>query len=1090
MILMLVCMWAIGTEAVTTPEGSVPQDLTTGKVETPEIKANLDAQHRRKNAIMQERLTEQEQVSEAEKPVTLTPSTPSLLGLDGTVIDGREKKPFEGKANVPNPGLILQGGDDIGSATEIASLPYTDAGTTEGYTDDYDEQCPDPSTSPDVVYYYIPAGDETVDIYTWGEIDDFDTKVYLYENSYTPGNPFACNDDFFYGGESALQDLALTGGNTYYIVVDGWGGAFGDYILHMLVSPPRPPNNYCSDTPDTTLINGYTFTFTGTEAYALDTDEWFSGPEVFLPFTIPFTMDVFFNECGSPDVRTTWLNVGENCPLDGSTTSADTIGYRGYRDACLPDDDNISMVWQNLPPGTYNYPMFGQFPDIQPYIVHLTGHGCENDGIKVEIVTDEYPEDTSWEIRDHVTGVLVDSVGGYDDYPNYLFIQHVCVDPDGCYDFTIFDTFGDGICCAYGDGYYNVYLNGELVGEGGEFGFSETITNIGSGCTGACCVEGECVATNRMAECNGLGGDWYVDEDCFGMPPFECPAPVYGACCYDGQCVDNLQSQCEALGGYWHPDDECASYTCLDVVYHEDFDEGMGDWFSEESWEITFSESHTPPACMTDSPDGNYGNLENNVVELITDISLTGFVGYALEFDTKFQIETGFDYVYLDISADGGATWDDLAVFNGEAPEFYEWHLFSADISGYFDQDVRFRFTLESDGAYVVDGMYVDDFYVYGLTTDNTPPLIIHIGPTPETSVPGDHTAVATILDPSGIASATLTYTVDDGAPTTIEPDEIVDDEYTFIIPQQEAGAHVVYFITAEDNSANSGSTPDFHYVSGTIIMYDDNDPEFIYQYAAGDKVATRFTPPRQATLVTGMFRLYTDINRPLDYVDVEVWSNDGNDLPDQSLAGPIEVWPESDLDHPQAWTYVDFRGLDLTFAADEDFHTGYTYRSEWPVILGDSPAATDRSKTSIGGGPWGNAATDFHARVVLDLQEAPPCEYWVGDCNHNTIPMELGDVIAMIGMYRGTLEPPYTCPCPPHGDNFTPDADPNSNCTANELSDVVTMIGLYRGTIEPGNGCSDCPGQGRLLAPGQDGPLVVPSLKSKIKINQESSAD
>ncbi|GAF75977.1 unnamed protein product, partial [marine sediment metagenome] len=140
MILMLVCMWAIGTEAVTTPEGSVPQDLTTAKVEAPEIKANLDAQHRRKNAIMQERLTEQEQVSEAEKPVSLTPSTPSLLGLDGAVIEGRDKKPFEGKANVPNPGLILQGGDDIGSATEIASLPYSDTGTTEGYTDDYDEQ--------------------------------------------------------------------------------------------------------------------------------------------------------------------------------------------------------------------------------------------------------------------------------------------------------------------------------------------------------------------------------------------------------------------------------------------------------------------------------------------------------------------------------------------------------------------------------------------------------------------------------------------------------------------------------------------------------------------------------------------------------------------------------------------------------------------------------------------------------------------------------------------------------------------------------------------------------------------------------------
>ncbi len=138
---------------------------------------------------------------------------------------------------------------------------------------------------------------------------------------------------------------------------------------------------------------------------------------------------------------------------------------------------------------------------------------------------------------------------------------------------------------------------------------------------------------------------------------------------------------------------------------------------------------------------------------------------------------------------------------------------------------------------------------------------------------------------------------------------------------------------------------------------------------------------------------------------------------------------------------------------------------------------------------------TRFAANTLCaDLQplcgEISSCEYLVGDCNHNNVALELGDVIAMIGMYRGTTEPPYDCPCPPHGDNFTPDADPNSNCTANELSDVVTIIGLYRGTIAPGGGCSDCPGQGRLIAPGGERPPVVPSLKSRIKINRGSATD
>ena len=85
-------------------------------------------------------------------------------------------------------------------------------------------------------------------------------------------------------------------------------------------------------------------------------------------------------------------------------------------------------------------------------------------------------------------------------------------------------------------------------------------------------------------------------------------------------------------------------------------------------------------------------------------------------------------------------------------------------------------------------------------------------------------------------------------------------------------------------------------------------------------------------------------------------------------------------------------------------------------------------------------------------------CEYIPGDCNHNGNPLELEDVIAMIGMYRGSLMPPYECYCPPHGDDFTPTADPNGNCVALELGDVVIQIAAYRGT-DTASGCQDCPG-------------------------------
>jgi hypothetical protein len=88
-------------------------------------------------------------------------------------------------------------------------------------------------------------------------------------------------------------------------------------------------------------------------------------------------------------------------------------------------------------------------------------------------------------------------------------------------------------------------------------------------------------------------------------------------------------------------------------------------------------------------------------------------------------------------------------------------------------------------------------------------------------------------------------------------------------------------------------------------------------------------------------------------------------------------------------------------------------------------------------------------------------CYYIAGDCDRNGTPLELGDVIAMINMYRGTVGPYYVCDCPPHGSSFAATADPDGNCVPNELSDVVTEIAAYRGTTEP-SGCPDCPGSRR----------------------------
>lgn len=116
--------------------------------------------------------------------------------------------------------------DTIASPTVIASLPYSGTGSTADCNDNYNEICPFTLTgAPDVVYAYTPPGDQTIDINMCAS--NYDTKVYIYAGSVTPGSPVACNDDGCPGTgapsyRSTLIGVALTGGVTYYIIVDGY----------------------------------------------------------------------------------------------------------------------------------------------------------------------------------------------------------------------------------------------------------------------------------------------------------------------------------------------------------------------------------------------------------------------------------------------------------------------------------------------------------------------------------------------------------------------------------------------------------------------------------------------------------------------------------------------------------------------------------------------------------------------------------------------------------------------------------------------------------------------------------------------------
>jgi hypothetical protein len=137
------------------------------------------------------------------------------------------KSPQAYPENIPNP--IRQGGETIETAFPIPSLPFSDTGTTAGYLDDYDEACPHGgNVAPDVVYRLDSAAPLSIEIDLCGS--NYDTKVYIYDTAW---HLIACNDDYYMDEPcgvyvSRIEQAAL-GAGTYYIVVDGYGQAYGSY---------------------------------------------------------------------------------------------------------------------------------------------------------------------------------------------------------------------------------------------------------------------------------------------------------------------------------------------------------------------------------------------------------------------------------------------------------------------------------------------------------------------------------------------------------------------------------------------------------------------------------------------------------------------------------------------------------------------------------------------------------------------------------------------------------------------------------------------------------------------------------------------
>ena len=173
----------------------------------------------------------------------------------------------------------------------------------------------------------------------------------------------------------------------------------------------------------------------------------------------------------------------------------------------------------------------------------------------MNLTPDNYGSETTWSLVD-ASGATVMSGGPYTNNNStpITVSEQLCY---GCYTLTVNDSYGDGMCCTYGNGSYSFSVAGEVVASGATFTTSDVSnfcaepTNV-DGCTdisacnynpSATTDDGSCLTEDACGICGGPG-DIY-ECGCADIPAGDC------------DCNGNQLDECGECGGGGIPAGDC-----------------------------------------------------------------------------------------------------------------------------------------------------------------------------------------------------------------------------------------------------------------------------------------------------------------------------------------------------------------------------------------------------------------------------------------------------------------------------------------------------------------------------------------------------
>ncbi len=160
-------------------------------------------------------------------------------------------------------------------------------------------------------------------------------------------------------------------------------------------------------------------------------------------------------------------------------TTFSTVNTQVSLNGLLPNTDYRVKIKTHCPNGVTSFSPKEEFTTLSGNGNGGSGggNGCNLNTIEFNLTLDDYGSETTWELYNDDLGNMVANGGAYQDGQSGDQINEIFCLEDGCYTIYVDDAYGDGICCDYGDGSFEILdINGSEVGSSdGYFGYYDYI---------------------------------------------------------------------------------------------------------------------------------------------------------------------------------------------------------------------------------------------------------------------------------------------------------------------------------------------------------------------------------------------------------------------------------------------------------------------------------------------------------------------------------------------------------------------------------------------------------------------------------------